>query len=305
MQHDYRKEAVLQYLKHFRVWFIIIGVLLMVLVAERTIVTMRNNRPRSNTSAPQERVYDYANVLTNEEEERLRSQIAEAEKRLRMDIVIVTIDQSVEGWDAAELYHYYSPYWDDNMEAIADDFWDRNGYGYNRSYEGDGVLLLHNWYPGQNGEHLSTSGRAEWELNDYELDRILYRVDRYYATNPYKAYSEFIDVLESELRQRGRAPLPWLLVILLPIIVTFGYSRTNMNQYKTKDTTAVNAYVIGGKPVMKSQRDEFIRKSVTSRRIETGSGGGGSHGGYSGSRGGGGHHRSSSGASHGGRSHRH
>lgn len=305
MHHDYRKEAGIQYLKYFRVWFIIIGVLLTVLIVERVIVTTRNNRPRSNTNAPLERVYDYANVLTNEEEERLRSQIAEAEKRLRMDIVIVTIYQSVEGWDAAELYGYYSARWDDNMEAIADDFWDKNGYGYNRSFEGDGVLLLHNWYPGQNGEHLSTSGKAEWELNDYELDRILNRVDRYYETNPYRAYSEFIDVLESELHQRGRAPLPWLLVILVPIIVTFGYSRTNMSQFKQKDTTAVNAYVIGGKPIMKSQRDEFIRKSVTSRRIDTGSGSGGSRGGYSGSRGGGGHHHSSSGASHGGRSHRH
>ena len=303
MQHDYRKEAVKQYLINFRVWFIIIGILLMVLIAERVIVTITNNRPRSNTRAPQERVYDYANVLTNEEEELLRSKIAEAEKRLRMDIVILTIDQSVEGWDAAELYHYYSPYWDDNMEAIADDFWDDNKYGYNKSFEGDGVLLLHNWYPGQNGEHLSTSGRAEWELNDYELDRILNRVDRYYETDPYKAYSEFIDVLESELRQRGEAPLPWLFVILVPIIVTFCYSRTNMNQFKQKDTTAVNAYVIGGKPIMKNMKDEFIRKSVTSRRIETGSGGGYS-GGHSRS-GGGGHHHSSSGASHGGRSHRH
>lgn len=304
MHHDYKKEAGIQYLKHFRILFIIIGVLLTIFLAEIAIVNMKNNRPRGNTSAPQERVYDYANVLTNEEEERLRSQIAGAEKRIRMDIVIVTIDQSVEGWDAAELYGYNSPYWEVNMEAIADDFWDDNGYGYNKSFEGDGVLLLHNWYPGQNGEHLSTSGKAEWELSDYELDRILNRVDRYYETNPYRAYSEFIDVLESELRQRGSAPLPWPLVILVPIIVTFGYSRTNMSQYKQKDTTAVNAYVLGGKPIMKNQKDEFIRKSVTSRRIETSSGGGYS-GGHSRSSGGGGHHHSSSGASHGGRSHRH
>ena len=295
----------MQYLKHFRVLFIIIGVLLTIFLAEIAIVTMKNNRPRGNIGAPRERVYDYANVLTNEEEERLRSQIAGAEKRIRMDIVIVTIDQSVEGWDAAELYGYNSPYWEVNMEAIADDFWDDNGYGYNKSFEGDGVLLLHNWYPGQNGEHLSTSGKAERELNTYEIDRILNRVDRYYENNPYKAYSEFIDVLESELHQRGRAPLPWLLVILVPIIVTIGYSRTNMSQYKQKDTTPVNAYVLGGNPIMKGQRDEFIRKSVTSRRIETSSGGGGSRGGHSGGGGGGGHHHSSSGASHGGGSHRH
>lgn len=305
MGNDYKKEARKEYLKYFRVWFIIVGVLLVIVAAVAIIRGILDNKPRGNASAPAERVYDYANVLTSEEEDRLRSQIARAEKRLHMDIVIVTINQSVEGQDAVDEYGYLSPYWEDNMEALADDFWDENGYGYNKSFEGDGVLLLHNWYEGQNGEHMSTSGKAEWELSIYEMDDILDWVDRYYETDPYRAYSKFVDALEAELDQRGPAPLPWSLVIFGPVVVAAIYAAANLNQTKAKDTTAVNAYVVGGKPVMNGQRDELIRKSVTHHHIDRSHSSSGGGGGGSRSSGGGGHHSSSSGASHGGRSHRH
>ena len=64
----------------------------------------------------------------------------------------------------------------------------------------------------------------------------------------------------------------------------------------------MNAYVAGGEPVIRDQRDDLIRKNVIKRVIQTdsGSSGGGGHSG-----GGGGHHVSRSGASHGGGGHRH
>lgn len=306
MGNDYKKEAGRQYLKYFSGWFIAVGVLLIIVIVVAGIKTFLNNRPRGNSKAPEERVYDYADVLTDAEEEKLRSQIAKTEEKLRMDIVIVTIDQSVEGRDAAREYGYRSENWEANMQDLADDFWDENGYGYNKSFEGDGVLLLHNWYEdengSQNGEHISTSGRAEQSLSIYDLDQILYPVDRYYDTDVYKAYSGFIDAVEARLDTNVGLDFSNLLgALCLSTIVALIYAVKNLIQSKAKDTTAVNAYVVGGKPVMNVQRDEFLRKSVTKRHISTSSGGGGG-GGHSG---GGGHHHSSSGASHGGRSHRH
>ncbi|MCH5342148.1 MAG: TPM domain-containing protein [Acetatifactor sp.] len=308
MGNDYKKEARRQYFKYFCGWFIAVGVLLIVVIAVVGVKTFLNNRPRGNNMAPEERVYDYADVLTDAEEEKLRSQIAKAEKKLRMDIVIVTIDQSVEGWEAAREYGYRSDDWEVNMQDLADDFWDENGYGYNKSYEGDGVLLLHNWYEdengSQNGEHISTSGRAEDSLSIYDLDQILYPVDRYYNTDTYKAYSEFVNAVENRLDISVGFDFSNLLGAICPsTIVAFIYAIVNLRQSKAKDTTAVNAYVVGGKPVMNAQRDELLRKSVTKRHISTSSGGGG--GGGSSHSGGGGHHHSSSGASHGGTSHRH
>lgn len=95
--------------------------------------------------------------------------------------------------------------------------------------------------------------------------------------------------------------IPWVLVFVVPVVIAGIYAAANLNQKKAQNTTAVNAYVEGGKPVLKASSDDFIRKSVVTRKIETNSGGGSSRS----SSGGGGHHRSSSGASHGGGSRRH
>lgn len=302
-QMDYAKETRRQYLKYFRVWFMILGAALLLFLAEIGWRGLAGgSKERTNLEAPAERVYDDADVLTDEEEQLLREQIAKAEAKLKMDIVIVTINQSVEGAEAREQYGYDSGIWEYNMRDLADDFWDERRYGYNKGYEGDGVLLLHNWYPGQNGEHMSTSGKAERELSSSEIDEILNVVDRYYDSDPYKAYSRFVEKVESMLSHNGTAPLPWLLVIVGPVVVAFIYMLCSMSHFKAKDTTPVNAYVMGGKPVINSQSDQFLRKNVSHHHINTGSSGG--SGGHS-SGGGGGHHSSHSGASHGGGSHRH
>ena len=302
MGNNYSREARKEYLRYFRVWFIIVGVLAVLAAVRTGVRLMTDNAPRANNSAPAERVYDYADVLTDDEEAKLRSQIAKAEKRLHMDIVIVTFNESVEGEEAAE--RFGSPYWEDNMQTLADDFWDEKGYGYNKNFEGDGMLLLHNWYEGQNGEHLSTSGKAEWNLTSRDIDRLLDRVDRYYDTNLYRAYSEFVEAGVEMFDDSIQIDSSYLLgVAFLSAIIALVYAVVGLSHTKAKDTTAPNAYVVDGKPNLRFKRDDFIRKHVTQRHIERSSSGGG--GGRSSGGGGGGHHTSSSGASHGGGSHRH
>lgn len=298
MENDYKKEAVRQYLHYFRFWFLALALLAAVCVGAAVFAPEETAAPRTNPEAPEERVYDYADVLTEEEEEKLRQYIAEKEGKLGIDIVLVTIDYSVEGREAMERQGLRYQDWERNMRDIADDFWDENKYGYNRGFEGDGVLLLHNWYPGQNGEHLSTSGRVERAFSSRDIDRVLDGVDAYYDTDPYRAYKAYIDRVE-ELLEPSRSVIPWPVVLILPVIAGVIYASTHLTQSKARNTTAVNAYVAGGKPEVRDQTDAFIRKSVVTRKIETGSGGGGGKGG------GGGHHTSSGGASHGGGSHRH
>lgn len=290
------KEARKQYFKYFMPWFIIIGILAVICIALGTGRRNENrNAYRTNLEAPEERVYDYADVLTQEQEELLREKIAKAEEKLHIDIVLVTIDQSVEGAEAREQYGYRYTSWESNMQDLADDFWDENKYGYNVSFEGDGVLLLHNWYTGQNGEHLSTSGKVEEAFGVDEIDEVLCAVDEYYDTDPYRAYCAYIDAVDSLLTPSGF--LPWFLVWLIPIPVAGIYAACHKSQKKAANTVAVNAYVADGKPVLHNTTDQFLRKNVTHRVIESSSGSSGS--------GGGGHHVSSSGASHGGGSHRH
>ena len=299
MEREVKKEALRQYVKFFWVWFLAAGISVVII----GLVLVGKFSTRGNDNAPEERVYDYADVLTDDEEEKLRSQIEKAQKRLRMDIVIVTVREPMEGGDASGRYvleDYQLRYtnWEYNMQSLADDFWDQNQYGYNQGWEGDGILLLHNWYPGQNGEHLSTSGKAIRKLGAGRIDQILNKVDEFYETDPYRAYSAFIEEAE---RQLGRAPLPWFIVIAAPILIAGIFAAGNMSRNPERNAVPARAYVANNdKPVVNGQQDVFLRKSVSTRHIESSSSGGSRSSGSSG-----GSHHSSSGASHGGGSHRH
>lgn len=307
MEYDFKREARKQYLHYFRFWFIAVAVLAVICIVLGAMKFLESRRGRTNHEAPAERVYDYADVLTDSEEEQLRRYIAEKEEKLHIDIVLVTISKSVEGAAAKEEYSYRSAEWEDNMQDIADDFWDENKYGYNKSFNGDGILLLHNWYEGQNGEILSTSGKVEEAFSLHDLDTVLYAVDNYYETDTCKAYLAYIDTVE-RLLERGAGEQPFVggLGIIISLIVALIYAAAHLVQKPAQNTTAVNAYVQGGKPDMRRKSDDFTRKTVSSRRIQTSSSGGSrSGGGSSGRSGGGGHHVSRSGASHGGASHRH
>jgi len=293
METDFKREAIRQYLRYFRFWFLAIVILAVIVVAVCFI------RPK-NHAAPAERVYDYADVLAQGEEEELRRYIREKEEELRIHIVLVTISQSVEGTEARERYDYRYTDWERNMQDLADDFWDDNRYGYNRGFEGDGVLLLHNWYPGQNGEQLSTSGRVEHAFSSDDIDSVFDAVDAYYESSPYKAYRAYVDQVCSLMSVSSTFHFSWGLVLILPLVTAGIYASCNLRQKKAENTTRANAYVAGGRPVMKEQEDNFLRKNVITRKIETSSSGGSYH-----RSGGGGHHYSRSGASHGGGSRRH
>lgn len=304
MNQDYKAESRKQYLKYFRFWFIAVGILAVITIVVMVMNALEDKRGRTNLEAPTERVYDYADVLTDEEENKLRSLIADREQKLKIDIVIVTTNQPMEGQAAMEQYGYRSTVWEQNMMDVADDFWDKNKFGYNKGFEGDGALLLSNWYEGQAGEHLSTSGSVEYAFSAGDIDYLLNRMGYYIEDNPYKAYVVYLEVLSDEMGGDGlsSSDMPTVLMMSmgLPTIVALIYMFVHMFQKKAKDTTTATTYVAGGRPVLKNKSDRFLRKNVTKRRIETSSSGGGSRS----SGGGGGHHRSSSGASHGGGSRR-
>jgi len=284
METGLKKKAVMQYLHYFRFWFIAIGIL-------AVLFAILKVKSPVNHKAPQERVYDYADVLTDGEEAMLRQYIAEKEAVLHIHIVLVTFSLPVEGQEAKEQYGYRYTDWERNMQELADAFWDGHKYGYNRSFEGDGVVLIHNWYPGQNGEHLSTSGKVEWRFGDDEIENVLNAVDAYYETDPYRAYRAYVDEICNMFDSHGGGDIPWAVVLLISSVTALIYAGVHLFQKKAKNTTAANAYVVGGKPVLRDSGDDFLRKRVTSRRVDTSSSGG--------------HHRSRSGARHGGGSHRH
>lgn len=288
-----------KYFKHFWIPFIIFGILLlvfvgMVLIKNQPTVHIRNNP----LCTLERRVFDYADVLTDEEEARLEQLIAQTEQRVGADIVIVNIDYSLE-----EFAHQYDPSApiEDYIMIFADEFYEINKFGYNEPY-GDGVIFVDNRCREADGylyDWMGTTGKVEWEYSYYMIDEILWDTEEYLDDNPYKAYKTFVERFEEDMTADTQVDFYFHpAYMMLAGIVTLIFCLTNRSKIGAKTTTEKTFL---GYQHMNDIEDVFIRKSLASRIISTAisSGGGGSR-----SRGGAGHHRSSSGRSHGGGGHR-
>ena len=206
----------------------------------------------------------------------------------------MTINQSVED-------NYSS--WEYAMMNIADDAYDNGMYGWNKAY-GDGALLLDNWYEDENGSQkgswLSTSGKMEDNIGAREEGRVFDAMDRYIDSNPYKAYREAIGELtkyaDHASGYENAGSHYYIYAFIISTAVAVSYAAACLMQAKPKDTTTAQTYVENGRPDIRSHSDTFIRKHLSSYKIQSSSGGGGSRSGG----GSYGHHTSSGGHSHGG-----
>lgn len=287
-----------EWLRYFRIWFLVCAILLAVFGVWRAVSAKESSgADRVNTVCTEtERVFDFADVLTDQEEESLRELIARREKQTQCDIVLVTLNESLEAY--AKEYDLYAS---GNEFAMikADNFYDENGFGWNKyqeSDDGDGVLLLDNWYRESDGKvytWFSTSGKAERAYSNAQIEHLLDEVYQYIETNPYKAYRAYIETFYQDMTGSVGMFVPWPVVLFVPLVAAVIFVLFNLSGKEGKKTTQATTYLQGGRPDFKVNNDRFLRKTTTKRRIETSSGGG--HGG-----GGGGHHTSSGGHSHGG-----
>lgn len=286
------------WLKYFKMWFIICGGIILVL-AIAAILGRNSGKDKevervNLVCTETERVFDYADVLTPEEEDSLRELIAEREKQTRCDIVLVTMNESLE--DYAKQYDS-SAYGSDWAMIKADNFYDEYGFGWNKyqeSDDGDGVLLLDNWYRESDGKvhtWLSTSGRAMNIYSSEMISNLLDQVYNYIETSPYEAYKAYVNTFYEDMT--GEIIIPWFMVFIIPTIVAILFICVNMSGKEGRKTTKASTYVEGSGANFKVRSDQFIGRTVTQRQIPQSSG----------SSGGGGAHVSAGGHSHGGGGH--
>lgn len=290
-----------KYISYFKFWFLAILLLAVLLVVLLAVRGRESAAERTNQECDtQERVFDYADVLTADQEEALRALIAEQEKRTACDIVLVTLNESLADYAAAyeEELGYLTP--DRYTMVYADNFYDEHKFGYDRPY-GDGVLLLDNWYREADGgvySWLSTCGRAEDRFSSSMIDSLLTEALANADQDPYGAYVKYVNLFAEMMTESGGIPdISVFAPLVLAVLGTVLFVESALRNHRGSKTVNLTTYVEGGKPELKRQEDIFLRKTVTKRHIErnTGSGGGG---------GGGGHHTSSRGVSHGGGGHR-
>ncbi len=281
MDKEIKKEARKQYFHYFRFWFIGIAVLFVLVLGG---MVWSRAAGKENKAAPEKRVYDYADVLSDTEEEKLEKHIASCENKYHIHLVVLTVLEDMEILGSS---------WNYEMMNYADNFYDDNQFGYDK-IRGDGALLLDNWYKGQEGSWLSTCGRVYRTFSDSDIDRVLDTVYNKVEDSPYEAYKAYVDEVCRRMKS-SRLAIPWWLIVILPLLVAVFYAVSHLHQKKAEDTTRADTYVPVGSRQMNVSTDNFIRKNTVTRRIETSSSGSG--GGRSG---GGGGHVSRSGVSHGG-----
>lgn len=293
-----------EYFRYFRIPFILVGVLAAVTLVvffvkkeSAAVVSQSGNTQRVTT----ERVFDYADKLTDTEEDKLRSQIEEAENATQCDIVLVTLNESLVEYAAQYEEQIGSVPISKCVMVYADNFYDENKFGYNEPY-GDGVLFLDNWYREADGKvhsWMSTSGRAESKYSSSMIDDLLNESLSYVEEDPYKAYSMQVELFVKDMigndDNSGAGIFKPLYILIAAAVIMLFFVLINGSYNKGEKTTTGSTYVVGGKPSFSRVEDRFLYKNVEKEKIEKSSSGGGG--------GGGGHHVSSGGHSHGGGGH--
>ena len=151
------------------------------LVPDDIVVTYFNRAAIMSTPAvdAEEKVYDFADLFTDSEEEKLYDEIIKYINNYSMDMAVVTIDEN----------NKYSA-----ME-YADDFYDYNLFDYN------GLLLLIDM---DNREiYITTTGSAIDMYTDYRIDLILDGIyDKVSDELYYEGASVFVSI-SSQLADKG------------------------------------------------------------------------------------------------------
>lgn len=247
-----------------------------------------------------EKIYDFSDILTDEEEALLKEKIDKFIEDNNMDMVIVTDDFA---------YSY-----DKKNEEYADDFYDYNDFGLDIEYY-SGVLLLRNTYSQDPYYHMSTSGNAQLYFSDSRINYILDNIyDDIHSGNYYSGFSKWIAYTDSYVKSGlpssasnyyldnngnmhrvkpkyhppfGVAFIAGLIVALTIVLIMVAKNKM------VKKAKKASEYLDQGSINITRREDTFLRSHTTSYTVSSSSGG---------HHGGGGHsfHSGSSGFSHGG-----
>lgn len=272
------------YFKYFRWLFLIVLVLAAAYVGVYFLHNaLDGGAKRGNNQAPTQRVYDFADKLTDEEESRLEALIAEREAQIHCDLVVVTLNEPILSYGGYEDRDNTNANWNTSMRNYADDFYDDNNFGYDKVH-GDGALLLDNWFLAgtaysQAGTWLSTCGRVYEHYTTGMVNRVLDDVTDNVDSSPYRAYKTYVENIYQEMSGKKGINIPWFIVILIPAVVAGYFIALHIKPKEGKKTTGASTYLDKNNVVCHVQKDELVNTTLTSRKIESSSGSsGGSHG---------------------------
>lgn len=240
-----------------------------------------------------QKIYDFSNVLTDEEEQKLTERMHNFTEKYKIDIVILT-----------DNYQYTK---DSQNTTFATDFYDYNDFGIN--YEKyDGVMLFRNTYEQNPYFDAYSFGNAQLYFYDTRLSNTLdYIYDDMHSEAYYSGFNKFIDKMEeyynegkltdyyvdeSGFLQKQKTASYYLKMIGLSMIIALVitgiiiYILIKKNKMVLKATKAT-VYMNKEKSKITNVQDNFITSNTTSYVISSDTSSGGGHSSSGGSSGGG------------------
>lgn len=278
-------------------------------VNKKWTITVENkdNVLKSKYVNAEEKIYDFSDVLTEEEYEKLKNEAIEFKNHTNMDIVIL-IDSL--------------PYSYDNMnEDYAADFYDYNDFGLDLD-KYSGVLLFRNTYEKDPYYDIYTFGNAQLYFSKSRLDKTLDNIyDDLHDKNYYNGFSKYISEMKSyydngiaeEMRgytvddngylqappvepPKYHVPIGWALLIASVVSTISIVIMIRKNKMVMKATQA-EEYIDSKSIKISNKEDTFISSHTT--HYTTSSSSGSSGGSFHSSRGSSGGGHSSGGGRHG------
>ena len=237
-----------------------------------------DNRNNSGVIVTDERLFDNADILTDEQEKSLKEYMKKVAKEKKTDIIIVTTSDA-EGMGPKE---------------YADSFYDAHDFGY-EDYMGTGLLYLIDLDRSVTGSReiwISTTKDAMDYFNEKRINKSLDKIIEVLTKDEsnldyYGSCNEFIKSIEKYMNV-PTFNLPWYFQIGISLVITIIIVSILIYNSKGKKTITTTTYLKRDSYSKNLVRDTFMYKNVTSRKIEKSSSSGGGSSSSSGGHGGGG-----------------
>lgn len=267
-----------------------LGIVFIIMYFVKSSANLKHDLRNNEACKTNDRLFDYADKLTDSEEKTLLADIEALENKVGMDFVIFIVDNSTDlsdigfyyigdSWQlASDLCDYYRFGWEE---------WPKGTYldGYDTSTS---VVIVANWETGDLG--YSTGGKARDRISSSKAQSIVDYGCKILRDDPVGGFERIINRTQKAMASGGHginflSPLICFIVSLVLAIIFF---CINYSKKAGKDTTTASTYSDGNAQIL-DRRDIFIRKEVHSVKIQSSSGGsggssggGGGHGGASG-----------------------
>lgn len=241
-----------------------------------------------------EKIYDFAEIITDEEESELLNKIEAYIAETNMDMVILTTDLAYNDYE---------------IEDYAADFYDYNDFGLKYPLY-SGIILVRNINSYNRFFNIYTFGNAQLYYDYDTCEAILdYIYDDLRSDSYLSGFTKFIESASSYFKKGPddtkyvdedgyihiKYQIPWKASIIISAIVTSITMIILVKKNKmVKKATEASVYSDKEKLIFSRKVDQFLHSHTSSYTISSSSGGGG-----------GGSHSGSSGGGHGGGGGRH